>query len=143
MRTPWARRRAQQTRPAPLPACRAAPPGADSGTRDSNKACLTSVLILDVLRPAPIRLSGRIQLCATLIPMRKTALRPTLAAFLAFAALAAPPAPNHAQQPVADGQQQFADLGVCKLANGQQITGCRLGYRTWGKFNDDRSNAVF
>ncbi len=47
-----------------------------------------------------------------------------------------------AQQPVPDAQQQFADLGTCKLDGGQQIIGCRLGYRTWGKLNADRSNAV-
>jgi homoserine O-acetyltransferase len=45
-------------------------------------------------------------------------------------------------QPATDGRQQFADLGVCKLVNEQQITGCQLGYRTWGKLNADRSNAV-
>jgi len=49
---------------------------------------------------------------------------------------------GHAQPPAADGRQEFADLGVCKLVNGQQIIGCRLGYRTWGKLNTDRSNAV-
>jgi len=47
-----------------------------------------------------------------------------------------------AQQPAADGQQQIADLGVCKLGNGQQIVDCRLGYRTWGHLNAERSNAV-
>jgi len=47
-----------------------------------------------------------------------------------------------AQQAIPDGQQQFADLGVCKLVNGEQIAGCRLGYRTWGKLNAPRSNAV-
>lgn len=46
-----------------------------------------------------------------------------------------------AQTP-ADGTQQFADLGVCKLVSGQQIEHCRLGYRTYGKLNADRSNAV-
>jgi homoserine O-acetyltransferase/O-succinyltransferase len=49
---------------------------------------------------------------------------------------------GNAQQPVPDGQQQFADLGTCNLVNGQQIIGCRLGYRTWGRLNADRSNAV-
>jgi len=42
----------------------------------------------------------------------------------------------------ADGQQLFADLGVCKLVNGQRIENCRLGYRTWGKLNTKHSNAV-
>ncbi len=73
--------------------------------------------------------------------MRETTLRLTLAGLIAPAVLVA--IAGRAQQSVPDGQQQFADLGVCKLANGQQITGCRLGYRTWGKLNADRSNAVF
>ncbi len=60
----------------------------------------------------------------------------TLAAWLLAAAAAS------AQPAAADGQQQFADLGVCKLVNGLEITGCRLGYRTWGTLNADRSNAV-
>jgi homoserine O-acetyltransferase len=46
------------------------------------------------------------------------------------------------QPPPAEGQQQFAELGVCRLTSGQEITDCRLGYRTWGKLNSQRSNAV-
>jgi len=46
------------------------------------------------------------------------------------------------QQSAAAGQQQYADLGVCKLAGGGEITSCRLGYRTWGTLNAQRSNAV-
>jgi homoserine O-acetyltransferase len=42
----------------------------------------------------------------------------------------------------ADGEQQFAELGVCKLANGQEIESCRIGYRTWGTLNQQRSNAI-
>jgi homoserine O-acetyltransferase len=61
-----------------------------------------------------------------------------LLCFLAPAAVTA----SQIQQPAADGQQQFADLGVCRLINGEQITACRLGYRTWGKLNAERSNAV-
>jgi homoserine O-acetyltransferase len=49
---------------------------------------------------------------------------------------------NHTKLIAADGEQQFADLGVCKLANGQQIDNCRLGYRTWGTLNPERSNAI-
>jgi len=55
--------------------------------------------------------------------------------------IAAPKAAT-AQQPTPDSQQQFAELGACNLENGQQIIGCRLGYRTFGKLNADRSNAV-
>jgi homoserine O-acetyltransferase len=45
-------------------------------------------------------------------------------------------------QATGDGQQQFANLGVCKLISGAQIDSCRLGYRTWGRLNAGRSNAV-
>jgi homoserine O-acetyltransferase/O-succinyltransferase len=38
--------------------------------------------------------------------------------------------------------QLFADLGDCKLSNGQVIEKCRIGYRTYGKLNADRSNVV-
>ena len=41
-----------------------------------------------------------------------------------------------------DGKQQFAELSSCKLDSGQEIAGCRIGYRTWGKLNAERSNAV-
>jgi len=40
------------------------------------------------------------------------------------------------------GVQQFADLGTCPLDNGQTIQGCRLGYRTYGTMNANRSNVV-
>lgn len=49
--------------------------------------------------------------------------------------------PSFAQSDEA-GKQRFADLGTCKLASGQQIEQCRLGYRTWGTLNADRSNAI-
>lgn len=61
-----------------------------------------------------------------------------LALFISIAA----PTSYTAQQPAPDSQQQFADLGTCKLENGQQIIGCKLGYRTFGKLNADRSNAI-
>jgi homoserine O-acetyltransferase len=62
----------------------------------------------------------------------------SVAALLSLATLALAPLPSTAQH----GQQQFADLGSCKLVNGQQIDHCRLGYRTWGTLNAGRSNAV-
>jgi homoserine O-acetyltransferase/O-succinyltransferase len=43
---------------------------------------------------------------------------------------------------VARGQQKFAELGTCKLTSGAVIQNCRIGYRTWGALNADRSNAV-
>jgi homoserine O-acetyltransferase len=42
----------------------------------------------------------------------------------------------------AEGGQQFADLGECKLENGQSITDCRIGYSTLGTLNAGKSNAV-
>jgi homoserine O-acetyltransferase len=46
------------------------------------------------------------------------------------------------EQPSAHSLQQFADLGVCKLTGGGEIASCRVGYRTWGTLNVERSNAV-
>lgn len=59
----------------------------------------------------------------------------TLIILLALVAAAAQPS-------TAEGAQQFADLGNLKLQNGQTIRDCRLGYRTFGQLNDDKSNAV-
>lgn len=42
----------------------------------------------------------------------------------------------------ADGDQQFAEFEDCPLEGGGAIDSCRIGYRTFGKLNDDRSNAV-
>jgi homoserine O-acetyltransferase/O-succinyltransferase len=71
--------------------------------------------------------------------MRESRFRLLLA--LIFAALAATVC-NPAAQAASDGEQQFADIGVCKLAKGREIENCRLGYRTWGALNEQRSNAV-
>jgi homoserine O-acetyltransferase len=40
------------------------------------------------------------------------------------------------------GEQQFAQLGNCQLDNGQSIRDCRVGYRTFGQLNTDKSNAL-
>ena len=61
-----------------------------------------------------------------------------VAAGAATAALSAGQSPH----PPADGSQQFAQLGACKLTSGREIENCRLGYRVWGKLNAQRSNAV-
>lgn len=39
-------------------------------------------------------------------------------------------------------QQRFANLGAFELENGQTIQDCKIGYRTFGRLNADRSNAV-
>jgi homoserine O-acetyltransferase len=41
-----------------------------------------------------------------------------------------------------DGQQQFAQLGDFKLQSGEVIHDCRIGYRTFGKMNANKSNIV-
>lgn len=40
------------------------------------------------------------------------------------------------------GEQLFADVGSCALQNGRSIDHCRIGYRTFGKLNAHRDNAV-
>jgi homoserine O-acetyltransferase len=61
-----------------------------------------------------------------------------LPAFLAVAISLSVLTPAHA----AEGDQQFADLGECKLESGEVIKDCRIGYRTFGTLNTDKSNAV-
>jgi homoserine O-acetyltransferase len=39
-------------------------------------------------------------------------------------------------------QQQLADVGDLKLESGEVIRNCRIGYRTFGRLNAQRSNAV-
>lgn len=39
-------------------------------------------------------------------------------------------------------EQQFARLGDFRLESGERIRDCRIGYRTFGRLNDDKSNAV-
>jgi homoserine O-acetyltransferase len=43
---------------------------------------------------------------------------------------------------VAAQAQQFATLGDFKLKSGQVIRDCRIGYRTFGKLNQQKSNAI-
>ncbi len=39
-------------------------------------------------------------------------------------------------------EQQFANLGDFKLENGGVIRNCRIGYRTFGTLNSDKSNVI-
>ncbi len=41
-----------------------------------------------------------------------------------------------------EGEQQFANLGDFKLESGEVIRDCRVGYRTFGQLNSDKSNAI-
>jgi homoserine O-acetyltransferase len=70
--------------------------------------------------------------------MRKSEARLSLLAVLALGLITG----SATDAIAADGAQQFADLGTCRLVSGHQIDHCRLGYRTWGSLNADRSNAV-
>ena len=45
-------------------------------------------------------------------------------------------------QSAPEGTQQFAELGAFKLRNGAIIQELRLGYRTLGKLNAEKSNAI-
>jgi homoserine O-acetyltransferase/O-succinyltransferase len=56
-------------------------------------------------------------------------------------ALPAPPAPT-VTQAAGDGEQRIAELGVCALDSGERIDDCRIGYRTFGKLDATKSNAV-
>jgi homoserine O-acetyltransferase/O-succinyltransferase len=49
---------------------------------------------------------------------------------------------NAYSQTPTDKRQQFAAIGDFHLENGQQIVDCKIGYRTFGKLNSKRSNAV-
>jgi homoserine O-acetyltransferase len=40
------------------------------------------------------------------------------------------------------GAQQFASLGDFKLVSGEVIRDCKIGYRTYGELNADKSNAI-
>jgi homoserine O-acetyltransferase/O-succinyltransferase len=43
---------------------------------------------------------------------------------------------------VAQEGQRFADLGTCTTTRGEVIRDCRIGYRTFGRLNARRDNAV-
>ncbi len=65
------------------------------------------------------------QVCAVLVTMMATML-PAL----------------QVQQKPAEGAQQIAKLGQCKLESGQVIQDCQVGYRTYGHLDAARDNAV-
>lgn len=39
-------------------------------------------------------------------------------------------------------QQQFSMIGNLKLVSGEEIINCKVGFRTYGKMNEDRSNVI-
>lgn len=50
--------------------------------------------------------------------------------------------PGFADEPP-EAPQQFATFSECDLTSGQVIAPCRIGYRTYGALNADKSNAIF
>lgn len=50
-------------------------------------------------------------------------------------------AKNNNEKPPAD-RQQFASIGDLKLESGEVIKDCKIGYRTYGHLNHDKSNGV-
>ncbi|OGU73632.1 MAG: hypothetical protein A2V93_09170 [Ignavibacteria bacterium RBG_16_34_14] len=38
--------------------------------------------------------------------------------------------------------QKFVEIGDFSLINGEKIINCRIGYRTFGKLNEDKSNVI-
>src|SRR5687768_11592867 len=57
---------------------------------------------------------------------------------IAVAVLATtPPSPA-----VAQSGQRFAHLGTCATAGGEVVSDCRIGYRTFGRLNRRRDNAI-
>lgn len=60
----------------------------------------------------------------------------------AMCAMLAHPAAAEDEAGQGDGAQQYADLGSCPLVSGEAIEGCRIGFRTYGKLNDKKDNAV-
>jgi homoserine O-acetyltransferase len=69
------------------------------------------------------------------LKLRAALVRPCI--LIAFCAATVP-----IQVYAADGDQQFAQLGQCKLESGKVIEDCRIGYRTFGKLDAARDNAV-
>jgi homoserine O-acetyltransferase len=64
---------------------------------------------------------------------------------LALSACAAQPRPGPAPTVVTaggDGEQRIAELGTCVLDGGERIDDCRIGYRTIGKLDASKSNAI-
>jgi homoserine O-acetyltransferase len=54
--------------------------------------------------------------------------------FVAFSILVCSPTPGQ--------EQKFASLGDFKLVSGEVVRDCKIGYRTFGKMNADKSNIV-
>ncbi len=65
-----------------------------------------------------------------------------LLGILSISVLAVPAQSPGQASGTAEPTQQFADLGDLKLENGATIHDCKLGYRTLGTMNADKSNVI-
>jgi homoserine O-acetyltransferase/O-succinyltransferase len=68
--------------------------------------------------------------------------RKFVAAFFLLVVVSCGTPHGQAPAPAADGARQFAEFGDFQLRSGERIHDFRLGYRTLGKLNADKSNAV-
>jgi len=66
----------------------------------------------------------------------------TLLILILFGAASSRAQTAQSAQAQTEGAQQFADLGDFHLRNGAAIHDFRIGYRTFGKLNAEKSNAV-
>jgi homoserine O-acetyltransferase len=62
--------------------------------------------------------------------------------FLLFLPLLISSVKNLPAQEISNGKQQYAFIGDLNLVNGKKIYDCTIGYRTYGKLNADKSNAI-
>lgn len=70
--------------------------------------------------------------------MKNMLKRSALAVGMAFLVLGM----AYAQDAKEQGSQNIAELGTCKLASGKVIFDCKVGYRTFGTLNTERTNVV-
>lgn len=78
-----------------------------------------------------------------IVTVSRSNARRILTALVLFAAYAGERAYSQSpQSPPGDGPQQIAALGDFKLQSGAVVHDFRIGYRTLGKLNADKSNAI-
>jgi homoserine O-acetyltransferase len=74
--------------------------------------------------------------------MRNMKSKGRLAVYVLFLCLTCHCTSSYAQAPSSDGIQQFAEFGDFKLRDGGVVHEFRIGYRTLGRLNSDKSNVV-
>lgn len=104
-------------------------------------------LVLAARRGADARALPTAPLPMAPLPMASPPTAPLLALLLALLVVACggPPAPAPvpaSRATIGDGEQQLTELGTCALENGETIQDCKVGYRTYGKIDANKSNVV-